>query len=168
MWSEDKNERVRTEWNRVIQALLKHGADPNGLGHGGLTPLMEVALTENRTVIRLLLEHGADIQRRNLNGCTALMCAASSEPPTLQLLIDHGADVQAQDTQGWTALDHVVMQYYETKPPDMAALTRILLAHGARNVPDHDGITPLDVATREKLTEVARLIQEAEKKRQKP
>jgi ankyrin repeat protein len=168
IWSEDENARVRAEWNSVIEALLKHGADPNALDYEGLTPLMQAAMTGNRTVIQMLLDHGADTERRSRDGYTALMCASETDAQTMQILIDNGADVEAQSTQGWTALRFVVSNYVLTKPPDIAAMTRVLLAHGARNVPDRSGKTPLDIAKREKMTEVARLIQEAERKRQKP
>jgi hypothetical protein len=44
----------------VVEALLKHGADPNACSDNGFTPLQEAIERKNYEVVRCLLEYGAD------------------------------------------------------------------------------------------------------------
>ena len=53
------------------QILLKVGADPNAVGHDGLSVLHWAAFAGNRRCLRHLLEAGADIKAKNKDGRTA-------------------------------------------------------------------------------------------------
>jgi beta-lactamase regulating signal transducer with metallopeptidase domain/ankyrin repeat protein len=75
--------------------------------------------------LQKLIAQGVDITKIKGRDPTLLFEAAS--PEVANLLIQHGADVNAVDAWGSTALDSVV----SNSPPKTAAITRVLLAHGA-------------------------------------
>jgi ankyrin repeat protein len=89
---------------RMVELLLKHGADPNQPNSARATALMWAAPDIDK--VRLLLARGADVNARSESERTALLVAASL-PGTvgvLQLLLERGADLRAQDRAGATAL----------------------------------------------------------------
>jgi ankyrin repeat protein len=57
---------------RTAEVLLKHGADVNRGGRGGMTPLMMAAGYGDTAMVELLLRHHADPQRVSQDGSTAL------------------------------------------------------------------------------------------------
>ena len=57
---------------RIVEALLKAGANPNLKQNGGWTPLHETAMSGNIEGTRLLLAHGADASLTNDTGRTPL------------------------------------------------------------------------------------------------
>jgi len=89
----------------AVQSLLKQGADVNGRGGYGSTPLMSAALTGHTEIARLLLDKGAAVDAHGNTGRTALMEAAvEGYTDTVRLLLEKGADVNAKDEEGWTPL----------------------------------------------------------------
>lgn len=83
---------------RVIELLLKGGADPNRLGMDG-TALHRAAGWGLIDVARLLLQHGANIEARMLvdGELTPLMHATlSDEPQMVAFLLSAGADPLAR------------------------------------------------------------------------
>jgi palmitoyltransferase len=64
-WAVYKRDEVSTH------ILLKLGANPNVVGHGGLTPLHLAAFTGSKKCIQRLLEAGADIRAKDENDRTA-------------------------------------------------------------------------------------------------
>jgi ankyrin repeat protein len=80
---------------RLVQVLLKHGADVNATNnndHWGTTPLHAAAHGNQRAIAELLIAHGADIDVKNLNGRTPLQeTEFHKAKPVANLLIKHGA-----------------------------------------------------------------------------
>jgi len=72
----------------MMEALLRHGADPNAEDFYGDTALYKTVLYNNHSCVRLLLEHGADANRLSLQGITPLMVA---DVESAKLLLAHGA-----------------------------------------------------------------------------
>jgi ankyrin repeat protein len=60
---------------RLIALLLDHGADPDGTGPEGLTPLMLAAMLDCVELVHLLLERGASLDLALADGSTALSMA---------------------------------------------------------------------------------------------
>jgi ankyrin repeat protein len=94
---------------RVVQALLRAGADPNARERDGLSLLIQAVRSESRTVVRALLRAGADVNRVESHGGsreTALMTAAMyGNLAMVRLLIEAGAEVSARSAKGDSALD---------------------------------------------------------------
>jgi len=123
---------------RVVEHLLKAGADPNRRDNSGFTPLHRVVKKMDGYAISFLLHHGADAKLGvscNLcvdNGLRPLQYVRSAE--VAKLLTAAGADVNAVDDRGQTALHGVVN----------ADVARVLIENGANvNAQSANGWTPL-------------------------
>jgi len=93
---------------KMVDLLLKHGADANATGPSGATALMWAV--PNLEKSRLLLARGANVNARSETDRTALL-VASSYPATvelLRLLLDKGGELNARDRAGATALSLAV------------------------------------------------------------
>jgi ankyrin repeat protein len=119
--------------------------------------------------ICILLDYGADIHQKAEGGTTALMAAACVDSNKAEYLIQRGANIHESDHEGDTPL-HVAVGFPwdDQAKASRAKMVKVLLAHGAQNVPGKDGKTPMDLAQQEKLTEVVQLIQVAVQKRKQP
>ena len=74
----------------VVEALLKHGADPNHRSITNFTPLHNAARANQVKIVKLLLDHGADPNIVDLDGFTAFMETESKE--IKRLLLEAGAN----------------------------------------------------------------------------
>jgi hypothetical protein len=73
---------------KIVEALLKNGADPNKANSRGMTPLHELVYydrgagwvtEENHTLAKMLIENGADVTRCNNDGRNVLELAFDDE-----------------------------------------------------------------------------------------
>jgi ankyrin repeat protein len=160
----------------MLEQLLDAGADVDSPNPEGQTALMAVARTGKLEAAKLLLDRGATVDaRESWGGQTALMWAsARRHPPMMQLLIEHGADVDARsahrdyqrhvtaegrpkslDSGGLTPL------LYAARENCMACVD-VLLASGADiDLPDPDGVSPLNVAIMNTNWDLAKQLIEA-------
>jgi ankyrin len=127
---------------KVVKLLLKHGADPNKVDRGGITPLQALALSNYPHRIRIatyLLAHGADPNKTGSSKQTPLWSAAWFDHPRMVFfLIRHGADVNIP------AKSPPLLPAAQRGNLDVA---KILVAHGARiNQTSSWGATPLYLA----------------------
>jgi uncharacterized protein len=134
----------------LLQALVKHGADPRmpnidhctpllaAAGVGSLAPDEEPA-SEDEAVeaVRLALELGNDVNAVDDHGETAMHGAAYKNfPKVVQLLAEKGARVDVwnrKNTYGWTP--HAIAEghrpgNFKPSPETVAALRRAMLAPG--------------------------------------
>ena len=85
----------------MVQLLLKHGAEVDGVAYEGAATPLSLAVREGRPdVVRLLLDHGADIEAEDVDGWTPLFYAET--PEMANLLIARGAETEARDIAGNT------------------------------------------------------------------
>jgi ankyrin repeat protein len=152
----------------VMSALLERGADPNSRDIGNYTILMWASTRGENEMIKLMLEHGADVHQINEGGVTALMMAARWHADTSRLLLTHGAKIDQSDEGGDTPLHWAVLGDPLNDPKEIRRMVELLLQHGARNVPNKNGETPIDYARQNQLPEIVQLIQAAERKRKQP
>ena len=136
--------------------IIRSGADVNHFTPAGLTPLMIASGLGQPQMVDLLLTAGAEVLAIEPRaGASALHKAAlSGNSDVVELLLDHGAFIDQQaPILGHTALmDAVVYKHQDA--------VRMLLTRGARtSIRNHWNETALDLARRDGLDEVARLIE---------
>ncbi len=154
----------RKESPAIVEILLVSGADVNGRGQKGATPLMTAVRNHCPEVVAILLEKGADATMAGPDGATAMRWMARWEAekmiPTIDLLLAAGAKIDARDRLGRTPL---MMTIHASLTGDDAVA--VFLAKGANpDATDPGGNTLMhllasDSAKKERATGVSRLIE---------
>ena len=115
---------------RMLELLLRLGADPNGKTRGGHTPLYSAAnecrLTGGGDVVRALVRAGAQVDARSdaQHGTALHMAARRGNTEVAEALIGCGADINARDKAGVTPLRRA-------ENCRMAGVASLLVSHGA-------------------------------------
>lgn len=136
----DKEDFSEENKLRIIDLLLKAGADPNSVFDGDETPLYSAANSGYLKIVKCLIDAGANFRQAPTGCIPALHGAAgatSNDIAVVRFLIDKGAFVDETDSRGVTAL--MVAAYRGGEE-----VVEFLLEHGAN--PNHrakDGRTPL-------------------------
>jgi ankyrin repeat protein len=79
---------TKGDFDGSAKALIESGADVNNTDHGGFTPLMRSALSDNPRCFALLLESGADVTPVNSAWhMTALEMALDRGSETLKAMV---------------------------------------------------------------------------------
>jgi ankyrin repeat protein len=160
----------------ILNLLLASGANADSPNQDGQTALMAVARSGNVAAAKALLEHGATVDtRESFGGQTALMWAsARRHPEMIDLLVTHGASIDARstprdyqrhvtaegrpkslDSGGFTPLLYAARE-------NCIACVDMLLKHGADiDLPDPDGVSPLQVAIMNANWDLAKRLIEA-------
>ena len=122
----------------VVKLLIKRKADVDGRASKGSTPLRVAAHDGHLDVVRCLVERGADVNTRIYDDeSTPLMVACSwGHSSVATYLINKGAIMDLQDKDGKTAL-------HDAAQRDHLEIFRELLALGASQLPNNQGLTPL-------------------------
>jgi hypothetical protein len=93
---------------RASEAIAR-GAEVNGPGKGGMTPLHLAAIRGEKEMAGLLVDRGARVNGKDDAGMTPLHIAAFvGRPGVGELLLARGADPKIQDASGYRALDYAV------------------------------------------------------------
>jgi ankyrin repeat protein len=126
-----------------VQCLLQNGANVNGRGTNGTTPLMSTYSNTDLQIATLLVNSGANVNDKDDQGATALYYASSNGNLNLvQCLLQNGANVNGRETKnGITPL----MSTYSNTDLQIATL----LVNSGANVNDKDdqGVTALFYAS---------------------
>jgi ankyrin repeat protein len=111
-----RDARLSTKYLKVIQNLLRAGADPNRITVGN-TPLYHAARWGDLLVVKLLLKAGAkpdsisQLPWTKVYREAALHCAAKeSHVEIAAALVAAGADTRLRDAEGLTALEIIQRQ----------------------------------------------------------
>ena len=122
----------------VVKLLIEQNADVDGRTSKGSTPLRVAAHEGHLDIVRCLVESGADVNARlSPENSTPLMVACSwGHSSVATYLINKGAIMDLQDKDGNTALHHAAQS-------DLLEIFRELLALGASQLPNNQGLTPL-------------------------
>jgi ankyrin repeat protein len=115
----------------MVRLLLAHGADVEGRGPYGTSPLSSCACNQvdrrkRSKTLRLLLESGANVNGRTSRGRTALFSAATAgwgPEDSVKVLLEHGADPNIRNDEGRTVLEEVLL-YPSARSQRVATLLR--------------------------------------------
>src|SRR5262249_45569746 len=114
--------RIGTGHPQMVEYLLQHGADPNFIPSGGVSPLHEA---RDLQTARILLKYGAHVDER-YRGETPLLVAAQGpwrfEFAIIPELLGGGADLNAVDDLGNNAVMLAASQHNEKALRLFAAL----------------------------------------------
>ena len=122
----------------VVKLLIERNADVDSRTSKGSTPLRVAAHEGYLDIVRCLVESGADVNTRHYNeGSTPLIAACYWDHfSVVTYLINKGAFIDLQAYEGSTALHSAVEQSH-------LEIVSQLLAHGASQLPNNQGLTPL-------------------------
>ena len=130
----------------VVKLLIEENAEVDGRTSTGSTPLRAAAYDGYLDIVRCLVESGADVNARSRGDSSSLMAACyCGYLSVATYLINKGAfmDLQCNDLKnGNTALHYAVQRGH-------LEVVRQLLALGASQLRDNQGLTPLLCACNE-------------------
>ena len=93
---------------KIVQLLLKNGADVDNGNSIGVTPLMQACHEGSEETAALLLKYNADVEARDTDGRTAIFYAVtrhvSPSDDFVKMLYKAGADLDAVNNNGHTPL----------------------------------------------------------------
>lgn len=124
----------------VAAALVKAGADVNGVDGAGKSALYKACQDRHEDIIQMLIENGADASIKATDGSTPLILIADPIPANEErtqdwdkdakigsILIKAGVDVDAQDEEGASALIWCTQHGHHE-------LARVIIQQGKANV----------------------------------
>jgi uncharacterized protein len=154
---------IATHANNIEAArlLIEAGADVNAKDAIQDSPYLYAGARGHLEILRLTLDHGADLKSTNRYGGTALIPAAErGHVETVETLIKAGVDVNHINNLGWTALLEAIILSDGGKRHQ--AIVRLLIDGGARiDIPDKDGVTPLEHAKARGYSEIVAMLEAA-------
>lgn len=144
---------------RVMETLLKNGADPNACDNNCFTVLMEAVRLRCLESIRILLRHEVDVNQADCQGLNPLLLVILMGEETkkafdiLELLVDNGANVNTEMENGvWSALSMAVFL-------EMTNVVKFLIKMGADvNFLGRYALAPLWVSINNQDIKLAKLL----------
>lgn len=149
-----------------IEASIKNGANPNGYGKEGMTPLLFALGHKSKISLKALLENEADPNMR-ITAADAIdgvkdesavtFVAGATDNEYLSILLDHGGDVNAKNSNG----EPILITMFFVSPPNYDGI-KLLLRRGADiNATDTSGSTLLmDMARLRHFEQVYQLLEQ--------
>ncbi|MEW9835015.1 ankyrin repeat domain-containing protein [Mesorhizobium marinum] len=146
---------TRADNVEIARLLIEAGADVNARDAIKDTPYLYAGAEGRDEILKMILATGrANLKDTNRYGGTALIPAADKgHPSTVRLLIAAGVEIDHVNNLGWTALMEAVI--LGDGGPVHQEIVGILVDARARQIPDRDGITPLEHARRLGFGEIA-------------
>lgn len=146
---------------KMIQTLLKSGADPNTANKYGNTALNMARVKRNYEIVSALLSGGAQVNFQDKNGNSVLKkevmdyignyrmldSLKQSTVKMLDIFLSAGADINIKDKFGRTPLAHCTKEFNEKNAKKVKDIVPHLLSKGARkDIRDNEKKSALDYA----------------------
>jgi len=130
----------------AAKLLITAGADVNAKDDILDTPFLYAGAEGRDEILKAILATGkANLKDTNRFGGTALIPAADHGfPETVRILLGTGINIDHVNNLGWTALMEAVI--LGDGGPVQQEIVALLVDAGARDIPDHDGISALQHA----------------------
>ncbi|MDQ6530236.1 ankyrin repeat domain-containing protein [Flavobacterium sp. LHD-85] len=143
----------------MAELLVKHGADVNQQADNLDSPFLYAGATGQTKLLKLFLANGArfDVFNR-YNGSALIPACERGHIETVRLLANtKNYPINHVNRLGWTGLMEAIVLGDGTKK--YQEIVKILKDAGAKmDIPDHDGVTPLQHAERAGYKEIAKII----------
>jgi ankyrin repeat protein len=146
----------------VARVLIEAGADVNAQDDQRDSAYLLAGARGYLDILRLTLANGADLKSTNRYGGTALIPAcARGHVETVRELLTTDIDVNHVNNLGWTGLMEAIV--LSDGGPRHVEIVKMLIDSGRAdvNIPDRDGITPLQHAKKRGFREIAALLAKA-------
>ncbi len=143
----------------ALRALAEAGADMNALENRVYDVLTIAAVANDLEMTSLAMELGnrPDLITSVYDGSALIAAAHLGHHEVVSLLITGGAPLDLVNNLGWTALMEAVV--LGDGGPDHVATVRALVNAGAdTDIPDQDGVTPLQHAEARGYVDIAEII----------
>ncbi len=139
----------------IARVLIEAGADVNAKDGLKDTPFLYAGAEGRDEILKLILATGkAKLDDTNRYGGIALIPAAHhGHPTTVAILLEAGLDVDHVNNLGWTALLEAVI--LGDGGPIYQEIVGLLVDAGAQQIPDGEGVTPLEHAKRRGFDAIA-------------
>lgn len=149
---------------KTAKVLIEAGADVNIQDDMKNNPFLYAGAEGYLDILKLTIDAGADPALTNRYGGTALIPASEHGYIDVikELLTRTNIDVNHVNNLGWTALmEAIVLSNGNEKQQQVI---RLLIEHGADvNIPDNDGVTPLEHARAHHFEEIEKILLEGHK-----
>lgn len=142
---------------RILNLLIKHGADPNLPDNLNQKVFIRVAGDGHLNIVNALIQKGINLnQQENIVGCTALMAAAASgRSEVVNLLLQKNAAPNQNNSVGLTALMLAVINVRN----GCCDTINLLLKYRVNLYKKSDsGLNALDIAKKKDQDEVVNLL----------
>jgi hypothetical protein len=146
----------------AVRALLKAGANPNALDIDKYDIVTIAAVADDRETLKAALEGGASAKTitSRYDGTALIASAHLGHVEVVRMLIAAKAPLNHVNNLGWTALMESIV--LGNGGANHTATLKALVEAGCDvNIPDRQGITPLQHARRRGYVEMARILENA-------
>lgn len=163
--TQDKNKRnllllaTIHKHEAIAKLLVEKGADVNAQADNYDSAFLYAGASGQTELVRLFLVRGARFDLFNrYNGSALIPACERGHVETVRLLVNtKGYPVDHVNRLGWTALSEAVILGDGTKK--YQEIVQILKDGGANlQIPDHDGVTPLQHAKRRGFNEIVKIL----------
>ena len=146
----------------MVRTLLQEGADINIRDNNKENPLLHAGAQGWLDILRLAIEAHADTRLTNRFGGISIIPASERGHVEVvrELLTYTDINVNHVNNLGWTALLEAIILSNGDKAHQQ--IVQLLVDHRADvNLPDKDGVTPLQHARERRFTEIERILLQA-------
>lgn len=163
--TQDKNKRnllllaTINKQEAMAKLLVEKGADVNAQANNQDSPFLYAGASGQTELVRLFLAHGARFDLFNrYNGSALIPACERGHIETVRLLVNtKGYPIDHVNRLGWTGLMEAIVLGNGTKK--YQEIVQILKDGGANlQIPDHDGITPLQHAKSRGFSEIVKIL----------